>query len=271
LQLRGELIHEMIELHALKVVFYPGSPDERVALDQIDLTLQDGSFSVVVGTNGAGKSTLLNVLAGAIMPQSGSVLIDGANVSAWPVHRRANLVSRVFQDPMLGTAPALTIEENLALAGMRGQQRGFQWALNAERRARFRDLLAGFGLGLETRMGAPAGLLSGGQRQVLALLMATLSRPRILLLDEHTAALDPRTAQLVMDATARIVGEQRLTTLMITHNMTHALAYGDRLLMMEAGRIKLDIAGDEKRGMGINDIVHRFGAANDQILLQANA
>jgi putative ABC transport system ATP-binding protein len=211
------------------------------------------------------------VLAGVVRPQSGAVSIDGTDVSDWPVYRRAALVSRVFQDPMLGTAPALSIEENLALAGMRGQRRGFRMALNAERRARFRDLLAAFGLGLETRMGASAGLLSGGQRQVLSLLMATLARPRVLLLDEHTAALDPRTAQLVMDATARIVGEQRLTTLMITHNMAHALAIGDRLLMMEAGRIKLDIAGDDKRGMGISEIVRRFGAANDEILLQAKA
>ena len=261
----------MIELTALNVVFNPGTPDERIALNQLDLRLREGSFSVVVGTNGAGKSTLLNVLAGAIFPRSGSVAIDGADVSGWPVHRRASLVSRVFQDPMLGTAPALSIEENLALAGMRGQRRGFRMALNAGNRARFRDLLAGFGLGLETRMGTSAGLLSGGQRQVVALLMATLSRPRILLLDEHAAALDPRTAQLVMDATERLVGEQKLTALMITHNMAHALAYGDRLLMMEAGRIKLDIAGDEKRGMGINELVHRFGAANDQILLQASA
>jgi putative tryptophan/tyrosine transport system ATP-binding protein len=261
----------VIELKALKVVFHPGTPDERIALDQLDLTLQEGSFSVVVGTNGAGKSTLMNVLAGVVRPQSGAVSIDGTNVSDWPVYKRAALVSRVFQDPMLGTAPALSIEENLALAGMRGQRRGFRMALNAGRRARFRDLLAAFGLGLEERMGASAGLLSGGQRQVLSLLMATLARPRILLLDEHTAALDPRTAQLVMDATARIIGEHRLTTLMITHNMAHALAFGDRLLMMEAGRIKLDIAGDDKRGMGISDIVRRFGDASDEILLQAKA
>ena len=261
----------MIELKGLQVVFHAGTPDERVALDNLDLTLQDGCFSAVVGTNGAGKSTLLNVLAGGIRPQRGSVVIDGTDVSAWPVHRRAQWVSRVFQDPMLGTAPALSIEENLALAAMRGGRRGLRLALNGERRARYRELLGSFGLGLETRIGASAGLLSGGQRQVLALLMATMARPRILLLDEHTAALDPRTAQLVMDATARIVSEHQLTTLMITHNMAHALAYGDRLLMMEAGRIKLDLSGEEKRGMGITDIVHRFGEMNDQLLLQAAA
>ncbi|RZS80854.1 ABC transporter ATP-binding protein [Pigmentiphaga kullae] len=261
----------MIELAAVDVVFYPGTPDERIALDRLDLTLENGSFCVVVGTNGAGKSTLLNVLAGAVRPRTGRTVIDGADVSSWPVHRRAQWVSRVFQDPMVGTAPALSIEENLAFAAMRGRRRGLRMALNPRNRAHFRDELARFGLGLENRMGAAAGLLSGGQRQVLALLMAALNRPRILLLDEHTAALDPRTAQLVMDATRRIVAEQRLTTLMITHNMAHALEYGDRLLMMECGRIKLDIGPAEKPRLTINDLVQRFGQADDQILLQASA
>lgn len=259
----------MIELNAIRVVFYPGTPDERVALDDVDLKLPEGGFTVVVGTNGAGKSTMLNVLAGVTRPQAGKVLVDDVDVSAWPVHKRAALISRVFQDPMVGTAPALTIEENLALASMRGHARGLRMALNAERRKIFRELLESFGLGLESRMGASAGLLSGGQRQVLALVMATLSRPRILLLDEHTAALDPRTAQLVMDATRRIVAEHQLTTLMITHNMSHAIEYGDRLLMMEAGRIRLDIDGAEKERLTIPEIVRRFGHANDEILLQA--
>ena len=261
----------MIELAAVDVVFYPGTPDERIALDRLDLALENASFCVVVGTNGAGKSTLLNVLAGAVRPRAGRTVIDGTDVSSWPVHRRAQWVSRVFQDPMVGTAPALSIEENLAFAAMRGRRRGLRMALNPRNRAHFRDELARFGLGLENRMGAPAGLLSGGQRQVLALLMAALNRPRILLLDEHTAALDPRTAQLVMQATRRIVAEQRLTTLMITHNMAHALDYGDRLLMMECGRIKLDIGRDEKPRLTINDLVQRFGQADDQILLQASA
>lgn len=261
----------MIELDAVRVVFYPGTPDERIALDDLSLQLPDGGFTVVVGTNGAGKSTMLNVLTGVVRPQAGRVLAGGVDVSGWPVHKRAALISRVFQDPMVGTAPALTIEENLALAGMRGHPRGLRMALNATNRARFRDLLASFGLGLESRMGALAGLLSGGQRQVLALVMATLSKPQILLLDEHTAALDPRTAQLVMDATRRIVAEHQLTTLMITHNMGHALEFGDRLLMMEAGRIKLDIAGAEKQRLTIPEIVRRFGGANDEILLQAAA
>lgn len=259
----------MIELDAVNVVFYSGTPDERIALNHLGLALPEGSFCVVVGTNGAGKSTMLNVLAGAIRPQAGRVTIDGVDVSTWPVHKRAQWVSRVFQDPMVGTAPVLSIEENLAFAAMRGQRRGLRMALNSQKRTHFRDVLATFGLGLENRMGAAAGLLSGGQRQVLALVMATLNRPRILLLDEHTAALDPRTAQLVMDATQRIVDEQKLTTLMITHNMAHALDYGDRLLMMESGRIKLDIDGEDKLHLSIHDLIQRFGDANDQILLQA--
>ncbi|MBL0421086.1 ABC transporter ATP-binding protein [Ramlibacter sp. AW1] len=261
----------MIELREIRVVFYAGTPDERVALDDLSLQLPEGDFTVVVGTNGAGKSTLLNVLAGVVRPQVGRVVIDGVDVSAWPVHQRAGLISRVFQDPMLGTAPGLTIEENLALASMRGHRRGLRMALNRERRERFRGLLATFGLGLESRMGASAGLLSGGQRQVLALVMATLTRPRVLLLDEHTAALDPRTAQLVMDATRRLVAEHQLTALMITHNMSHAIEFGNRLLMMEAGKVKLDIGGEEKKRLTIPGIVRRFGEANDEILLQATA
>ncbi len=261
----------MIQLDDVHVVFYAGTPDERVALNRFSLSLPDEGFCVVVGTNGAGKSTMLNVLAGVVRPSSGRVLVDGQDISSWPIHQRAGLISRVFQDPMVGTAPTLSIEENLAFALMRGQKRGLRLALNAQRRAMFREQLASFGLGLENRMGAAAGLLSGGQRQVLALIMATLNRPRILLLDEHTAALDPRTAQLVMDATRRLVAEHRLTTLMITHNMGHALEYGDRLVMLEAGRVKLDIGAEEKARIDIPDLVRRFGEANDEILLQAAA
>ena len=178
------------------------------------------------------------------------------------------MVSRVFQDPMLGTAPTLTVEQNLALADMRGKTRTLSMALDRKRRQRFAEQLAAFGLGLESRMTALAGTLSGGQRQVLALIMATLNAPQLLLLDEHTAALDPRTAALVMDATRRVVDAQRLTTLMITHNMQHAVDYGDRLLMMDAGRIKLDVSGEEKAGLGVPEIVQRFGMATDHVLLQ---
>ncbi len=234
----------------------------------MSLALGEGEFTTVIGTNGAGKSTLLNVIAGAIKPQQGRVLVGGDEITPWPVHRRARFIARVFQDPMLGTAPALSIEENLALAGCRGSRRGFRWAVSTKARQRFRDALASFGLGLENRMETPAGALSGGQRQVLALIMATLTKPLLLLLDEHTAALDPRTAQLVIEATRRIVAEQKLATLMITHNMQHAIDYGERLLMLEAGAVKLDIAGTEKAQLSVLEIVRRFGVASDDALLQ---
>lgn len=259
----------MIELRGLRVVFHAQTPDERVALNDIDLRLEDGSFTVVVGTNGAGKTTLLNAVAGSARPAAGQILIDGQDVGAWPVHRRAAFAARVFQDPMIGTAPSLTIEENLALAQLRGRKRGFGMALNAPRRTLYRELLAPFGLGLETRLASAAGLLSGGQRQVLALVMATLARPRVLLLDEHTAALDPRIAELVMKGTADIVTAQQLTTLMITHNMRHALDHGDRLLMMDTGRIKLDLDAGARRDLTVSDLIRRFGAESDHVLLQA--
>jgi putative tryptophan/tyrosine transport system ATP-binding protein len=259
----------VIELRDVTVIFHPGTPDERVALNNLSLRLGDGEFTTVIGTNGAGKSTVLNVIAGVVKPQRGQVLVDGTDIVGWPIHRRARFISRVFQDPMLGTAPALSIEENLALAGRRGQRRGFRWAVSARSRERFREALVTFGLGLESRMSTAAGLLSGGQRQVLALIMATLTRPSLLLLDEHTAALDPRTAQLVMDATRRIVSDNKLSALMITHNMQHAIDYGDRLLMMEAGTVKLDVDGAEKTRLTVLEIVRRFGAASDDVLLQA--
>ena len=259
----------MIELRRVRVVFHARTPDERVALDDIDLSLAPGTFSVVVGTNGAGKSTLLNAIAGSIRPAAGSVVVDGRDVTDWPVHRRARFAARVFQDPMVGTAPSLTIEENLALAHLRGRRRGLRPALGADNRRTYRDLLAAFGLGLEDRLGSPVGLLSGGQRQVLALTMATLATPRILLLDEHTAALDPRIAELVMTATADVIAARRLTALMVTHNMRHALTYGDRLLMMDAGGIKLDIDAAARQTMTVGDLVRRFGAEADHLVLQA--
>lgn len=259
----------MIELRGLRVVYHTRTPDERVALDDVDLTLPDGSFTVVVGTNGAGKSTLLNAIAGSARSAAGRVLVDAIDVTDWPVHRRAGLAARVFQDPMVGTAAALTIEENLALAHRRGRRRGLRLAIDAARRSRYRELLAPFGLGLEDRLRSPAGLLSGGQRQVLALVMATLSRPAVLLLDEHTAALDPRIAGLVMAATAEVVAAEHLTTLMITHNMQQALDHGDRLLMMDAGRIRLDLDAAARRDLTVADLVKRFGTQADHLLLQA--
>lgn len=258
-----------LQLDGLKLAFHAGTPDQRTALDNLSLALNGGDFTVVIGSNGAGKSTLLNVISGALQPDAGSIAVDGVDITRMPVHRRAAMIGRVFQDPMLGTAPALSIEENLALASMRGRRRGLGLALDHAARTRFAALLEPFGLGLEKRMGAPASLLSGGQRQVLALVMASLVRPRLLLLDEHTAALDPGTAALVMQATQRIVAEGGLTTLMITHNMAQAVEYGNRLLAMDAGRIRLDIAGAEKASLSVDDLVRRFAGDADHVLLQA--
>jgi len=259
---------EALCLDRLKLVFNVGTPDERVALDDLGVTLLAGDFTVVIGSNGAGKSTMLNVIAGAARPDSGTVTIDGVDVTRMPVHRRAAYIGRVFQDPMMGTAPSLSIEENLALASKRGMRRGLGFALDRATKGRFAELLAPFGLGLETRMGVVAGLLSGGQRQVLALLMASLQQPKLLLLDEHTAALDPGTAELVMEATRRIVKEGRLTTLMITHNMKQAVEYGNRLLAMDAGKIRLDVSGDDKSKMTVDELIQRFAGDSDRVLLQ---
>ena len=256
-----------LSLRGARLTFNRGTADQRVALDGVDLEVPEGQFIVVIGSNGAGKSTLLNAVGGQLMLDAGSVHIDGRDLTREPEHRRAALIARVVQDPMRGTLPSMTIEENLALADMRSRGRGLSAALNAARRERFRATLAGFGLGLESRLATRVGSLSGGQRQVLALAMAVLDPPRVLLLDEHTAALDPRTAELVMQATLRAVQAGRLTTLMITHNMQHAIAFGDRLVMMDAGRIRLDVAGDEKRGLTVDTLVHRFRLADDKILL----
>lgn len=255
-----------LTLDALRLTFHPGTPDERVALDGLDLTMAEGDFAVVIGSNGAGKSTMLNAISGAIRPDSGRVLFGGQDVTGLPMHRRAAYLGRVFQDPMLGTAPALSIEENLALAGRRGLFRGLRLALDRGTRARFAEMLAPFGLGLDTRLGVLAGKLSGGQRQVLALLMAALRKPKLLLLDEHTAALDPGTADLVMQATRRIVDEDRLTTLMITHNMQQAIDYGNRLIALNAGRVRLDLDAEAKAGLTVAALIRRFGASDDKLL-----
>jgi putative ABC transport system ATP-binding protein len=256
----------MLRLVGAQKRFHRGTADERAALDGIGLDLS-GDFTVVIGSNGAGKSTLLNALAGTVPLDAGRVEIDGVDVTAWPEHRRARLVARVHQDPMLGTLPTLTVAENLALAGMRATGAGFGRALNAARRERYAAALAPFGLGLEARLASRVGLLSGGQRQVLALAMAVVSTPRVLLLDEHCAALDPKTAELVMTATVRAVSAGRLTTLMVTHNMQHAIRYGDRLLMMDAGKVLLDVRGEEKARLTVDALVERFHLAADRMLL----
>jgi len=251
----------------LRKTFNAGLAGARPALDGLDLALNRGDFVVVIGSNGAGKSTLLNTIAGAIEPDGGSINLDGHDLTRLAQHRRAGMISRVFQDPMVGTAAAMTIEENLALAEQRGKRRGFASHLGSARRDRYRALLAGLSLGMENRLSTPVAQLSGGQRQALSLIMAALSRPSLLLLDEHTAALDPRTADLVMDMTLRIVAEQSLTTLMVTHNMRQAIETGNRLVMMDAGRVRDDIGGAEKAALTPADLVEKFRIENDRMLL----
>jgi putative tryptophan/tyrosine transport system ATP-binding protein len=257
----------MLDVVGLRKLFFPGTASQRVALDGLDLSLPSGSFCVVVGSNGAGKSTLLNAIAGTTSVDSGSIRIDGQDVARLPPERRAGQVSRVFQDPMTGTAAGMTIEENLLLAELRGGHRRLRWGLTAARRGRYRDRLAVLGLGLENRLTEHVDLLSGGQRQAVSLVMAICGNPRLLLLDEHTAALDPATAAAVMQATWQVVDEARLTTLMVTHNMQHAIDHGDRLIMLDAGRIRFDTTGDEKRLLTIPDLVARFRQKDDRVLL----
>ena len=256
-----------LRLEGVSKKFHAGSADERVALDQVTLDLPEGGFVIVIGSNGSGKSTLLNVVSGHVPLDAGTVRIDGREVGRTPEHERSAWVARVLQDPLRGTLSTMTLEENLALADMRTRGRSLAPAVNAARRQRFADAIAVFGLGLEQRLQARAGLLSGGQRQVLALAMAVLNPPRVLLLDEHTAALDPRTAQLVMDATLRAVAAARITTVMVTHNMQSAITYGDRLVMMDAGRIRLYVGGSEKQALTVDALVKRFHIADDKMLL----
>ena len=254
-------------LRDLCKTFHKGTADERRALDSVSLAVADGDFVVLIGSNGSGKSTLLNTISGQLRQDSGSITVAGTEVSGQAEHVRAAMIARVLQDPMRGTLPSMTIEENMALADMRHRGRTLAPALDASRRRRFADALAGFGLGLEARLGSVVGLLSGGQRQVLALAMAVLNAPRVLLLDEHTAALDPRTAELVMRSTLSAVREARLTTLMVTHNMQHAIDYGNRLVMMDAGKVRLDLGGAEKSSLTVAELVRRFHLSEDKMLL----
>jgi putative ABC transport system ATP-binding protein len=264
----------VLELHGVRRVFQPGTPDEVVALNDISLALVEGEFITLVGSNGAGKSTLLGAIAGAQPVDAGRIELDGHDVTALPAYARAGFIGRVSQDPKAGTAAGLTVAENLAVALLRGQARGLGRGVTRERRDVFREALADLGLVLEGRLDAPAGSLSGGQRQALALVLATLRTPRLLLLDEHAAALDPRTAPAVMEITRRLVEQQRITTLMVTHNVEHALSYGTRLLMLYAGKIVLDIAGSEKAALSVQDLIARYELtahdrlADDRVLLR---
>ena len=237
----------------------------RSRLRGVSFTLDDGDFCTVIGSNGAGKSTTLNAIAGVFPIDSGSIKIDGVEISKMPEWKRASMIGRVFQDPMRGTAAGMMISENLAVADRRGRRPTLRWSDRADRNARFAELVKMLGLGLETRMTAHVGLLSGGQRQALTLLMATLVRPKLLLLDEHTAALDPKTAAKVLEITERLVTEQKLTTLMITHNMRDALRYGNRLIMMHDGRPILDVRGEEKAKLTTVDLLKFFEKAGDGV------
>ena len=263
----------MLELVNVRKTFNPKTVNEKVALDGVNLRLADGDFVTVIGGNGAGKSTMLNAIAGVWPVDSGRIAIDGYELTHLPEHRRAALLGRVFQDPMTGTAATMQIEENLALAARRGERRTLKAGISRVERNQYRDQLAALGLGLEDRMTAKVGLLSGGQRQALTLLMATLKKPKLLLLDEHTAALDPRTAAKVLELSEKIVTENGLMTLMVTHNMRDAIRYGNRLIMMNEGRVILDISGEEKQRLTVEMLMDAFAKAsgetfaNDRILL----
>lgn len=248
----------MLTATNLNLTFNPGTPIETPALQGLSVNLPTGQFVTVIGTNGAGKSTFLNAISGDLQVDSGSITIDATEVTNLPVWARAGLVARVFQDPMAGTCEDLTIEENLALAQARGQRRGLRRAVKAEQREYFQEQLSRLNLGLEKRLSDRIGLLSGGQRQAVSLLMASLQPSRILLLDEHTAALDPRTADFVLELTTKLVQEQQLTTLMVTHSMRQALAVGDRTLMLHQGKVVLDVAAQERQGLGITDLLRMF-------------
>jgi len=248
----------MLELTNVSKLFYPGSPDEKIALVGVNLKLNPGDFVTVIGSNGAGKSTLMNVISGVMTPDAGEVRIDGSVVTQLPEHRRSRWIGRVFQDPMAGTAPRMTIEENLAMAYARGRKRGLAFGVNGARRKLFREQLQRLGIGLEQRPGALVGQLSGGERQALSLLMATFTQPRILLLDEHTAALDPARAELITRLTESIVRELKLTTLMVTHNMEQAIRLGNRLIMMDKGRIILDVSEERKRELTVEKLLKEF-------------
>ena len=263
----------MLEITNVHKTFNPGTINEKKALNGINLTLADGDFVTVIGSNGAGKSTMLNMIAGVYPVDAGSIVIDGKDVTRLPEHKRARYLGRVFQDPMTGTAANMEIQENLAIAARRGQPRTLRKGITRAEHDQYREILEPLGLGLEKRLTLKVGLLSGGQRQALTLLMATFKKPKVLLLDEHTAALDPKTARKVLDMTQEIVERDGLTTLMITHNMADAIAIGNRLIMMNDGQIIYDVQGEEKAALTVGDLLEKFKVAagealdNDRMLL----
>lgn len=248
----------MLELKNIQLTFNKGTATEKRALCGVDLTLKDGDFVTVIGGNGAGKSTMLNVIAGVFPVDDGKVILDGKDITGLREFKRAAYISRVFQDPLSGTAANMNIEENLALASRRGKKRGLKWGMSKTELEEYKRLLAGLELGLEARTGQKVGTLSGGQRQALTLLMASLASPKLLLLDEHTAALDPKTAKKVLSLTDEIISKEKLTAIMITHNMNDAIAHGNRLIMMNAGRVIYDVEGEEKKRLTISDLLDKF-------------
>ena len=263
----------MLEVKNIYKTFNPGTVNEKKALSGVDLTLADGDFVTVIGGNGAGKSTLLNMISGVYSVDSGSIVVDGIDITAMPEHKRAKYFGRVFQDPMTGTAATMEIAENLALAARRGKRRTLRFGVTSKEKEQYRELLKTLDLGLEDRLTSKVGLLSGGQRQAITLLMATLQQPKLLLLDEHTAALDPKTSAKVLALTQKIISENKLTAMMVTHNMNDAITYGNRLIMMHEGRIILDISGEEKKQLTVEALLHKFEEvsgsefANDRALL----
>ena len=258
----------MLRLEGVKKVFNAGTPDEKAAINNVAITLDKGDFVTIIGSNGAGKSTLLNLIAGTYFPDEGRIYIDGMDVTLYPEHKRAAHLGRVFQNPLMGTAASMTIEENLGMADLRGETRTLRWGVTSARRKHYVDILKQMNLGLENRLKQSVNLLSGGQRQSLTLLMATLSLPKLLLMDEHTAALDPKTAMRVMQLTTEIIDQHKLTAIMVTHNMDQAIKYGNRLIMLHEGRVQLDISGEDKRAFTVEEAIKRFGSTlKDEALL----
>ena len=263
----------MLDLINVQKTFFPGTINAKKALCGVDLHLNPGDFVTIIGGNGAGKSTTLNAVAGVFPIDEGEILIDGMDVSGLPEHKRAKYIGRVFQDPMTGTAATMEIQENLAIAARRGDRHTFKWGITSKEKKHYRELLSILDLGLEDRMTAKVGLLSGGQRQALTLLMATLKRPKLLLLDEHTAALDPKTAAKVLEISDMLIAENHLTAMMVTHNMKDAIAHGNRLIMMNAGKVIFDVSGEEKKNLTVEALVAKFSEhsgqefSNDRALL----
>lgn len=264
---------EMLKLDNIHKTFNPGTINEKIALNGVNLTLNEGDFVTVIGGNGAGKSTTLNAIAGVWPIDSGKIYIGGDDVTKLSEHKRAKYLGRVFQDPMTGTATTMSIEENMAIAARRGEKRGLSWGITHQERDTYREMLKALDLGLEDRLTSKVGMLSGGQRQAITLLMASIKKPKLLLLDEHTAALDPKTAAKVLEISDKIIAENHLTAMMVTHNMKDAIVHGNRLIMMHEGKVILNISGEEKKKLTVEDLLHQFEKvsgeefANDKALL----